>query len=121
MQPLLPLLNDAAAKWFPFVYHVTWQASLLAVLLLVVVRLGRRWPSPMRYALLVLALVKFALPPQLSMPTGLFSQMGPAGTYGEPRMGVSQSELDGFAHAVDRSPRGTDSYRFRRRHWQRLR
>ncbi len=77
MPPLLPLLNDAAAKWSPFVYHVTWQATLLAVLILAVVRLGRRWPSPLRYSLLVLALVKFALPPQLSMPTGLFTQMGP--------------------------------------------
>ncbi len=100
MQPLLPLLNDAAAKWFPFVYHVTWQASLLAVLLLVVVRLGGRWPSPMRYSLLVLALVKFALPPQLSMPTGLFSQMGPAvravpaGTNGATKALANLSSMD---------------------------
>ncbi|MHC5539755.1 M56 family metallopeptidase, partial [Singulisphaera rosea] len=77
MQPLLPQINDAAANWFPYVWHVTWQASLLTVLLLVVVRLGRRWPSPLRYALLVIALVKFTLPPQLSMPTGLFSRIGP--------------------------------------------
>ena len=48
------------------------------MLLLVVVLLGRRWPSPLRYWLLVLALAKFALPPLLSMPTGLFSHVGPA-------------------------------------------
>ena len=78
MQRLLPLLNRAAATWFSFVYHITWQASLLAVLLLAVVLLGRRWPSPLRYWLLVLALAKFALPPLLSMPTGLFSRVGPA-------------------------------------------
>ena len=77
MQLLLPLLNSAAATWFSFVYHVTWQASLLAVLILAVVLLGRRWPSPLRYWLLVLALAKFALPPLLSMPTGLFSHVGP--------------------------------------------
>ncbi len=78
MQLLLPQLNGAAATWFSFVYQVTWQASLLAVLLLAVVLLGRRWPSPLRYWLLVLALAKFALPPLLSMPTGLFSHVGPA-------------------------------------------
>ncbi|HWB13058.1 MAG TPA: M56 family metallopeptidase [Pirellulales bacterium] len=78
MQLLLPKLNGAAAIWFPFVYHAVWQASLLAVLLLGIVGLGRRWPSPLRYWLLVLALAKFALPPALSMPTGLFSHVGPA-------------------------------------------
>ena len=78
MQLLLPLLNSAAATWFSFVYHITWQASLLAVLVLAVVLLRRRWPSPLRYWLLVLALAKFALPPLLSMPTGLFSHVGPA-------------------------------------------
>ncbi|HEX7376208.1 MAG TPA: M56 family metallopeptidase, partial [Pirellulales bacterium] len=78
MQPILPKLNNAAAVWFSFVGHSAWQASLLAVLLLAVVGLGRRWPSPLRYWLLVLALVKFALPPALSLPTGLFSRVGPA-------------------------------------------
>jgi beta-lactamase regulating signal transducer with metallopeptidase domain/thiol-disulfide isomerase/thioredoxin/protocatechuate 3,4-dioxygenase beta subunit len=78
VQLLLPKLNGAAAIWFPFVYHAAWQASLLAVLLLAVVWLGRRWPSPLRYWLLLLALAKFALPPALSLPTGLFSRVGPA-------------------------------------------
>jgi beta-lactamase regulating signal transducer with metallopeptidase domain/thiol-disulfide isomerase/thioredoxin len=78
MQLLVAKLNSAAAIWFSFVSHVTWQASLLAVLLLAVVAVARRWPSPLRYWLLVLALAKFALPPVLSMPTGLFSQVAPA-------------------------------------------
>jgi beta-lactamase regulating signal transducer with metallopeptidase domain/thiol-disulfide isomerase/thioredoxin len=78
MQLLIPKLNGAAVIWFSFVGHAAWQASLLAVLLLAVVGLGRRWPSPLRYWLLVLALAKFALPPVVSMPTGLFSYIGPA-------------------------------------------
>ena len=78
MQLLLSSLDRVAADWFRFVYHAAWQASLVAVLVLVVVGLGRRWPSPLRYWLLVLALAKFALPPVLSMPTGLFSHVGPA-------------------------------------------
>jgi beta-lactamase regulating signal transducer with metallopeptidase domain/protocatechuate 3,4-dioxygenase beta subunit len=77
MHALLEALNRAAATWWPFVLHVTWQASLLAALLLALVWAGRRWPSPLRYWLLVLALVKFALPPLVSLPTGLFSQVGP--------------------------------------------
>ncbi len=78
MPQLLPMLNSAAETWFSIAYHVAWQASLLAVLILAVVRLGRRWPSPLRYWLLVLALVKFAVPPLVSLPTGVFSHVAPA-------------------------------------------
>jgi beta-lactamase regulating signal transducer with metallopeptidase domain len=70
-------LDRAAAEWWQAVFHVTWQASLLAALLMGVVFLGRRWSSPLRYSLLLLALVKFALPPMISLPTGLFSNVGP--------------------------------------------
>src|SRR5262245_61305992 len=77
MNAFVSAVNAAAAAWWPLVVHVSWQASLLAVLLLAVVWLGRRWPSPLRYWLLVLALVKFALPPLASLPTGLFSRVGP--------------------------------------------
>ncbi len=77
MHVLWPMINRAAATWFFLVYHVTWQASLLAVLFIAIVLLGRRWSSPLRYWLLVLALAKFALPPLLPGPTGLFSHIGP--------------------------------------------
>ena len=70
-------LDQAAREWWLVVFHVTWQASFLAALLIGVVFLGRRWPSPLRYSLLMLALLKFALPPLVSLPTGLFSNVGP--------------------------------------------
>ena len=44
MNTLVQALNQAAATWWLIVLHVSWQASLLAVLLVAVVWLGRRWP-----------------------------------------------------------------------------
>jgi hypothetical protein len=38
---------------------------------------GSFWPAPLRYGLLVLAMLKFAFPPLLPRPTGLFSLTGP--------------------------------------------
>jgi beta-lactamase regulating signal transducer with metallopeptidase domain len=76
MNTFVHTFNQAAAAWWVFVVNVSWQASLLAVLLVCLVLIGRRWPSPLRYWLLVLALVKFALPPMVSLPTGLFARMG---------------------------------------------
>jgi len=91
MQLVLGELNHAADVWFHFVYHSTWQASLLAGIMLAVVAVGRRWPSPIRYWLLMLALCKFALPPMLSLPTGLFSQMGPTVQLGANQVIASQN------------------------------
>ena len=70
-------INQVAGTWWPFVLHATWQSSLLAGIFLVAVRLGRRWPAQLRYALVLIALVKFAVPPTLSLPTGLFTRLGP--------------------------------------------
>ncbi|MGB2823084.1 MAG: M56 family metallopeptidase, partial [Phycisphaerae bacterium] len=77
MTSAVEAINHAAGTWWAFVAHATWQSSLLAVIFLAVVRLGRRWPAQLRYALVVIALMKFAVPPTLSLPTGLFSRLGP--------------------------------------------
>ena len=77
MNAVIDALNRAAATWWPYVLHATWQSALVAVVLLALVRLGRRWPAHVRYALLLIALVKFAIPPTLPLPTGLFSRLGP--------------------------------------------
>lgn len=78
MNALIQTANGAADLWWPYVAHATWQATLLGALLLLVVWVGRRWPSPRRYWFLVLGLLKFAVPPLLWLPTGAFSQFGPA-------------------------------------------
>jgi len=74
---LIELLNRAAEAWWPQVLHATWQCSLLAGVILGALRLGRRWPAQMRYALGLLALVKFIVPASFSTPMGLFSMPGP--------------------------------------------
>ena len=65
MTSAIEAINHAAGTWWNFVAHATWQSSLLAVIFLAVVRLGRRWPAQLRYALVVIALMKFAVPPTL--------------------------------------------------------
>jgi beta-lactamase regulating signal transducer with metallopeptidase domain len=77
MNAVIEAINWAAEAWWPYVLHVTWTSSLVAVLLMTAVWLGRRWPGRLRYCILLIALVKFAVPPTLMMPTGLFSWFGP--------------------------------------------
>jgi beta-lactamase regulating signal transducer with metallopeptidase domain len=68
-------LNRFSADWWKFVVHTSWQAAIVGLVVLALVQLlGQRWPAPLRYALLVLALLKFACPPLLPVPTGVFSQ-----------------------------------------------
>ncbi|MEO8215509.1 MAG: M56 family metallopeptidase [Acidobacteriota bacterium] len=66
-------LTLLARQWSVHLFHATWQAVAVALLLLGAVRLVPRASSTLRYALLLLALVKFAVPPMLPLPSGLFS------------------------------------------------
>lgn len=75
--PIVTSINDAAGTWAYWVTNAAWQASLLAVVAMLAVRLGRRWPAPLRAALLLVALVKFLTPPTLPSPVGLFGFAGP--------------------------------------------
>ncbi|MEX2117972.1 MAG: M56 family metallopeptidase [Pirellulales bacterium] len=77
MTTLMHPLDRWAETWWSYVLHASWQAAVLGLVLLVVLRLGRRWPSPLRYGILLIALTKFACPPWLPAPTGLFSRVGP--------------------------------------------
>ncbi len=77
MNTLAGLLNQLSPGWWEFTLHTTWQAALTTAILLGLAALGRKWPAPWRYGLLLLALFKFAFPPFLSVPSGAFSQLGP--------------------------------------------
>ena len=70
MNGLIDSLNRAAEAWWLYVAHLTWQGALVGAAVLGLVWLGRRWPSPLRYWLLVLAMVKFVMP-SLPAPTPL--------------------------------------------------
>jgi beta-lactamase regulating signal transducer with metallopeptidase domain/protocatechuate 3,4-dioxygenase beta subunit len=74
MNGLVEAINGAAERWWSYIAPAAWQAALVGLLLLAVATIGRRWPSPVRFAILALALAKFAIPPLAAVPSGLFSQ-----------------------------------------------
>lgn len=72
------MTSSVAGPWAWYVWHVTWQASLVAVCILALARLGRRRSVRWAYGLGVIALVKFALLPAWSWAAGLFGWLAPA-------------------------------------------
>ncbi len=78
MNAIIAWLNQVAANWSIIVFHSVWQSALVGVVVLAAVFWGRRWPAPVRYGLLLLALAKFAAPPLWPVSTGLFGVAGPA-------------------------------------------
>ncbi len=69
------ILAEMSDIWWRWVVEASWQSAVVALVLILIVALGCRWPSPLRYALLLLALIKFIVPPLWTAPTGAFSQM----------------------------------------------
>lgn len=61
-------LNQIAETWGSFVFHATWQSSIVCLILLGLAIAGKRWPTPVRYGILLVALIKFAIPPGFSIP-----------------------------------------------------
>lgn len=71
-------LNRLAADWTSWLLHAGLQATILAAIVFAILTVfRRRLTSHTRYALLLLILIKFTLPPFLNFPTGLFSQSSP--------------------------------------------
>ena len=55
--------------------HAGWQVAVVALIVFVILRVSQnRISSQLRYALLLIVLLKFATPPFLSLPIGMFSQ-----------------------------------------------
>jgi ankyrin repeat protein/beta-lactamase regulating signal transducer with metallopeptidase domain len=74
---MVNVINGIAEHWFPYMASATVQATILALAILGLLQMGRRWRPALRYALMILALCKFVIPPMLSFPTGLFSRIQP--------------------------------------------
>lgn len=70
-------MTALAENWAVHVAHLMWQATLAGVVLLAVSRLFSSASSHLRHALLLLATLKFVLPPMLPLPVGLFSAAPP--------------------------------------------
>lgn len=77
MARFVELWNMAADAWWVWVAPAFWQSAIVGLALLIMVAFARRWSSPVRYGLLMVALLKFAVPPLWSAPTGLLSHVGP--------------------------------------------
>lgn len=75
MGSLQAVIQDVLAFWWPYVAGATWQSAVVALAALGAVVLLRRRSAPLRYALLLIALVKFAVPPMAALPTGVFSHV----------------------------------------------
>jgi hypothetical protein len=73
--------------------------------MLALVALGKRWPSPLRYGLLLVALLKFAMPPMLPLQVGVFSVAGPTIAAVHPQTSVADTSR-GMPATVN-EPRGT--------------
>ncbi len=75
METLVARWNSVAESWWSWAWPGAWQSALVAGLVLLVLRFGRRLRAPLRYGLVLVALLKFVTPPLLSLPTGVFSQV----------------------------------------------
>ena len=72
MEPLVDSLNHFALSWVCYFFSATWQSTLVGGFLLIVVWMCRKLPAIVRYSILLLALMKFVIPPMVSIPTGVF-------------------------------------------------
>lgn len=67
-------LNDLADFWGTWLLHSGWQSAIVVGIVAILLVAARRTSAQFRYALLVIALVKFAAPPFFNLSMGLFSQ-----------------------------------------------
>ena len=71
-------LNSIAMSWWSWMSAMFWQVTILVLLVLLIDSfLGKRLFPQLRYAIWLLVLVKLIIPPDFSLPTGLFSSVDP--------------------------------------------
>jgi beta-lactamase regulating signal transducer with metallopeptidase domain len=71
------MIAALASNWAIHLAHALWQSTLAAALVLALAALLRNQSPRLRHALVMIGIVKFALPPMLPMPTGIFSATPP--------------------------------------------
>lgn len=81
MNRCIAALNSAAQSWWPGTVHAFWQGLVALGIVLLALVLWRRAAPRWRYGLLLICLVKFALPP-IGLPFGLFAWFPTPGTGG---------------------------------------
>lgn len=70
-------MSALAQNWATHLAHAAWQATIAGLLLLLAARLLGSRATNLRHGLVMLATLKFVLPPMLPLPTGLFSAAPP--------------------------------------------
>lgn len=71
-------MTSLASNWFAHLLQALWQDTAVALIVLALLRVMRRASPQLRHAFVLLALLKFSLPPMLPLPTGVFSAAPPA-------------------------------------------
>jgi D-alanyl-D-alanine endopeptidase (penicillin-binding protein 7) len=69
-------LDPLLGQWATHLFCAAWQSAVAAAVILTAVRV-LSLSARTRQALFLIVLIKFALPPMLAFPTGLFSAVGP--------------------------------------------
>ena len=78
MTNAVDLLNACGDQWWSIVASQVPQTAFVGLLMLLLARLFWQAPSHWRYALLLVAVAKFAVPPvATSLPTGVISKLSP--------------------------------------------
>ncbi len=71
--------NRAAEVWRAYVFAASWQSAVVALIAMGLTLLFRRWPAAVRAAILLVALVKFLVPPIVPSPAAVFGRRPPRG------------------------------------------
>jgi D-alanyl-D-alanine endopeptidase (penicillin-binding protein 7) len=66
-----------ASNWAIHIAHAFWQSTFAAIIVLLLLHVFPGATPRLRHAIVVIALIKFVLPPMLPLPTGIFSAAPP--------------------------------------------
>ena len=66
--------HDFVEIWSGWLIHSGWQSAIVVAIVAVLFLVTPRATAQFRYAILLLALLKFAVPPFVSLPVGIFAQ-----------------------------------------------
>jgi HEAT repeat protein/beta-lactamase regulating signal transducer with metallopeptidase domain len=97
-------LNQAASAWWSYFAQASWQATLLVLVILILVRLRPRWPARLHWGLLMIGVFKFALPPLVPVPADILGRLQPA--LERPERSRQAASLAGLTRASE--PAGID-------------
>jgi beta-lactamase regulating signal transducer with metallopeptidase domain len=102
---MIERINDLAGAWWLWMWPMFWQVSVLIVIIAALDLLLRRrlWPQA-RYALWLLVLVKLILPPGLSLPTSLTSELQPLAERAAKHEAVSREPATPSIGQTDSTP-----------------